>query len=385
MTLSGDKGEYSFEYLPFNRYLLIAFNDKDKDQLFDYPDEDFGIPDRMANVFEGRIPTLNFIMQREETASVSIISAGPTADHLVKARLSRPVKAERLIVNLDKITLSPTDSTMPALNPKSMMENEEDSVSTFDFYFGEIPDGTYRLKIDKSILMARVDSIPFIESAVLKIKSEPDKNPPFILSVSQNGKTVFPDEKIVRFSFSEPIDRKKAGDSLATLAIKDGDTIRTNLKWLDDFKVDLIPDSLKWGKTYIITIHQNSLVDLSGNKAGDSTRIFSFKTFDKDSLGGISGTISYSGDVDSSGLSYLNFMLLGEGKKIVAPVPGKIFNLQLPPGKYLLSGFIDLNGNGKQDQGRLKPLEFSETVSAFPDTVRVRSRFETSGVDFIFK
>ncbi len=394
LTQSGEKGQYSLEFLPDGDYFVLAFNDKDKNQLFDYPDEEFGVADRLARVVSGKAPTLNFSLHKEDTVSVSIISAGPTVDHLIKVRFSRPVKGGEIVTNLEKITLAPADSASSILYPRSVLEGEEDTVAIFNIFFGDLPEGSYRLKIDKLIFpnthhsggqSGKGDSSAFLESTAFKIKSEPDKNVPSIISVSHSGKTIFPDEKQIRILFSEPIDRKAAGDSLVMLEVKGGDTLRTTSKWLDDFKLSVTPDSLEWGKTYNILLRQNFLVDLAGNKAGDSVKIFSFNTYNKDSLGSISGSISYSGDVDSSGLLYLQFHLIEQAKKFVLPTPGKSFSYQLPPGKYLLSGYIDRNDNGRQDPGKLDPFEFSETSANYPDTIKVRARFETAGVEFIIK
>ena len=385
LTQAGQKGEYALQFLADGDYLLFAFDDKNKNQLFDYPDEDFGVPDRLARVSSEEFPNLNFIMQKEETAAVSIISAGPTVDHLIKVRFSRPVIGDKIIANLEKIILAKDDSTGSIINPRSVLEREEDTVPSFNIFFGDLPDGSYRLKIDKLIFSDRVDTILYLESTVFKIKNESDKNPPSVISMSHSGKTIFPDEKQIKISFSEPIDKRIAGDSLTTIFVKDGDTVRTTSRWLDDFKLDITPDNLEWGKSYMVSLQQNLLVDLAGNKGVDSARMFSFKTYDRDSLGSISGSIAFSGDIDTTGLLYLNFCLLDEAKQFLKPVAGESFSFQLPPGKYLLSGFIDKNGNGSQDLGRLNPFEFSETVSNYPDTIRVRSRFETSGIEFIFK
>ena len=61
------------------------------------------------------------------------------------------------------------------------------------------------------------------------------------------------------------------------------------------------------------------------------------------------------------------------------------FNFSLPRGKYLISGFIDKNRNGFYDSGSIIPLKLAETFAMGKDTVRVRARFETTGLIFEFK
>ena len=60
------------------------------------------------------------------------------------------------------------------------------------------------------------------------------------------------------------------------------------------------------------------------------------------------------------------------------------FKFELPAGKYLLSGFIDRNENDELDHGRLNPFVPAETDAVYTDTVSVRARFETAGIEFLF-
>jgi hypothetical protein len=61
------------------------------------------------------------------------------------------------------------------------------------------------------------------------------------------------------------------------------------------------------------------------------------------------------------------------------------FSLDVPPGKYLVSGFLDADGNRKLTPGTINPYRPSETQAFLVDTIAVRARFETAGVAFKFE
>ena len=104
-----------------------------------------------------------------------------------------------------------------------------------------------------------------------------------------------------------------------------------------------------------------------------------------DSLGSVSGRVSFGPGVDSAGTTHLLFRPV-TGSVVFEKVPeGESFNYSLPPGKYFLSGFLDNNNNGRHDFGNLYPFAFAEKATIHPDTIRVRARFETADIEFIFE
>jgi hypothetical protein len=56
----------------------------------------------------------------------------------------------------------------------------------------------------------------------------------------------------------------------------------------------------------------------------------------------------------------------------------------LPAGDYKLWVYQDLNTDGKYSFGSLDPLMYAERLAVHSDTINVRSRWETGGIDFSF-
>jgi len=74
------------------------------------------------------------------------------------------------------------------------------------------------------------------------------------------------------------------------------------------------------------------------------------------------------------------------GKNILDRIKvGDRFKFSVKPGKYVMSGYLDRDGNGKYDFGTLKPFKYSENYFNYPDTIRVRARFESAGIELHIK
>ena len=54
----------------------------------------------------------------------------------------------------------------------------------------------------------------------------------------------------------------------------------------------------------------------------------------------------------------------------------------LESGRYRIGGFLDRDGNGKYSYGNLFPFIYSEPFYFKSDTIRIRKRWELSGIEF---
>lgn len=65
------------------------------------------------------------------------------------------------------------------------------------------------------------------------------------------------------------------------------------------------------------------------------------------------------------------------GRKIVSPSILNDEEVVLDAGRYSIWSFCDNDGNGKWTAGTLNPFRYSEEIRFFPDTVEVRTKWET--------
>jgi uncharacterized protein (DUF2141 family) len=385
LTQSGKSGEYGLEYILDGKFFVIAFDDKNKNQLFNYPKEAFGLPDRIAEVSIGHSePVIDFYLFKEDTTLVEILSTTITSDRLIKVRFSEKIFSDSLINNPEKIYLTPSDNNHLTLHPSAFKEQKGVTSSSFNLFFNSLKEGKYVLRFDYKIFGRHHDSIATIESSEFDVIFDSDNKSPEIVSVSHSKREIFPSDSVIEILFSEPIDDRTAKDALSLF---DAESSKYDIQFSqpDHFKLNLDIDGLTWNRNYTLNVIESLIVDLSGNSLGDSVTQFIFSTYDQDSLGSMSGKIVIDSNLDSTVIPYISFNSQDKIFSLEKKIADGRFDIPLPPGEYLLSGFLDENGNGIQDYGSLFPFHYAETAVYHTDTIRVRARFETAGIELIFK
>lgn len=245
-------------------------------------------------------------------------------------------------------------------------------------YFGGLPTGSYELEVGYS------QSKPPLRWENIKIDSVVDKTPPVIVDVTPGPTPVFLDTVRLRFTFSEPLDTAKITPQ--TFVLSDGmQQIPVTLEWQDVFHLQLHPADLSEGASYTVGVTEFDIADYSGNLLGDSLRTFTFTIIDSDSLGSVSGEVVVTLPGKQGSPARLTFQKVGSSQTFPVTTTGHSFHIEVPAGKYLLSGFLDEDLDGKKGAGSIFPYAFAETFARYPDTISVRARFETTGIRFEFK
>jgi len=217
-----------------------------------------------------------------------------------------------------------------------------------------------------------------------------DTIPPSIFSTSpKNGEYAIPLDAEIKFFFNEPMDLKSVEDHFF---LKDSSEVRVggDMKWVDFVMFIFIPsDSFQSSFFYQAGLEGDEVFDLAGNRMADSLFKIVFNTVNPDTLGQISGRIKISSnDLYQSGQIIVVATGVGGGlskvyRNILKSVGPYRFN-NLLPGKYTLGAFMDFNENGKLDFGNPFPFVRSEPQIFYADTITVRSRWETEGINLIF-
>lgn len=373
-------GEFRFSNIPDREYRLIAYVDRDRNELLSPYQEQFGVADRRIIVgAETETENLRIPLTSLDSGDVRLLSVQQTVDGLVRANLSKEIQVSYLARSPSGGKLLPADSTLSQIVATAFLESERLFSRTFTFYFPIMPPGLFRLELDWSA------SEPPIFFDSLNILEREDRNPPSLMRFRPEPSPSFLDKSAVSLRFTEPIDTSAVRTSSFTLWIDDTIIVPSEAVWSDPFGVHLETEPLREGKSYRLDVTEFDILDLSGNPLGDSLIQRSFQLFDPDSLGTISGEIFVLLDHRKNDPAILSFRKLDNDRLFDLPVSSKTFSIALPPGKYLLSGFLDSDDDARRGKGSLLPFVFSETTSEYPDTIRVRARFETSGIQMEFK
>jgi hypothetical protein len=379
ITMSGKTGDFALRNLPPKEFRLIAFIDKNRNGRFSPTHEPFALPDRPIKIGEAALDNLVLGMTSYDTTKPEILAATFTQDHLVRIRLSKQIPLELLKTQPASFMLrllSDTNVTHPSMG--FAQSNEEES-STLDFWCGNLPEGLYRGELTYS------SERPALVAESLKVSPAADKAPPQVAGWLPLTVPLFVRDVKVALFFSEPIDTSKISPDAFSLWQGADNQLSMSHIWEDPFHLYFKPEKLAAGASYRLQVTEFDIFDLSGNKLGDTLRDYRFSTLNVDSLGSISGDILVRIRSKASAPVVLSFNNIGSRQKYPLTVTGTAFKIDVPAGKYLLSGFIDSNNNGKRDLGTIFPYEYAETAASYPDTIAVRARFETAGAEFEFK
>jgi hypothetical protein len=387
-TVSGD-GQFRLRYLPSVPFSLLAFEDKNRDELFNPAAEPFAIPDREIVVGGSlRLDRLQLAGTTYDSAAPEILSAVPTRDHLIRVRFNRKISPNYLASHLDLTTLFPiSDTAADTVRCGGVFEADLDLTDVVTLFFPGIGDGLFRMA-----LQYRADVPPIVRDSLL-VKLQVDDAPPTISSFRPGENNLFADQIKLGLTFSEPVRKDSLTDQ--SVVLWEGDKrISCRPVWEDVFRASLETDRLRAGKKYRLDITEFEFRDLNGNALGDSLRSYSFGTLDEDSVGSITGGVFINVPGREKQVAVLTLMepatkrvftihvLAGAEAHATSGV--RAFEIKAPPGKYLLSGFLDQDGDGRPTPGAIRPLRLSETQATLPDTIVVRARFETAGIQLVF-
>ena len=195
---------------------------------------------------------------------------------------------------------------------------------------------------------------------------------------------VFLQDVSVSLLFSEPILRDSITSESFLLWEDENTPVTTVRQWPSPFKMTLV-GRFRPGHDYRLDVTEFDIYDLAGNVLGDSLRTYAFAIYDPDSLGSVSGEIIVVDTARQDDPVLITFDELEQDFSYQFKIEGRNFNVALPAGRYLLTGFIDSDRDGEIGNGSLFPYRLSETRARLPDTVAVRARFETAGIEFRFE
>lgn len=385
LTQTGQDGSFSFQYLPDREFFLIAFEDKNKNRHINPAREMVGLPFMPLHLSptERLLRGVDIRLQMTDSSALGLRSVTVNADRLLKIRFDKGLDSVAAAQLFKTARISPEkDSTVniPIADYTNFSANPS---ADFVAVVPALDTGkNYRMVLDISSLYPSVpDSLKSLSSA-FTFPDMKDVNRPVLLEKCPIDKALnlSPDTSFV-LRFSEPIDSTKLVDA-TRIAGPDGDTTGVQIHSRGLFTwIVKAQQMLKYGHAYKILFDDRLVMDLAGNSLADSTETISFSTMGKDTLGQLSGEIVFAIPSDTVFPVIVAATPARDGAKREVNVPPgrKTFSLDLFPGYYVLSAFLDRNQNGRYDYGTILPYRLAEPFCAPVDTFRVRTRFESTG------
>lgn len=380
MTLTTNKGLFEFRYLPRKVYQPIAWTDRNRDEKFNPKIETYAVSDRPIDLSQHLEYTdLLLGQQMVDTATTQILSAAYSVNRIVRLRLTRPIRLDQIVRDSSRISLWPASDSTKIMHPLGLVEAGDSISANLSLDFPPLDDTAYFVTV-------RYDSIrPEMKSPRMVVKTVTDNEKPTVVKFSPGLKPIFLEDAQIQMVFSEPLQSSLIDSSTFQLKTSTGQELPIERRWRDPFHLNFSSSKLAAGKQYSFTVAESSLVDLSGNRLGDSVTTYKFSTINPDSLGTISGTIKVDLLDQAKDPVVMTFKEISGRFALTREFDLKEFKVDVPAGKYLLTGFLDSNHNGSRDLGSVWPMRYAETSAALKDTIAVRARFETAEVEFDFK
>jgi len=393
VTQTDKEGEYQLRNLALGKYRLFTVKDLNRDLLWNSDQELIGITSEDV-ILSKEIVTkenINFFLAKKDTTKPALVDC-------------RALDRNKIRLEFDK-SLDPTS----IFNPDNyVIRSEADPKKNLKvnlvYFQGTNTKNIYlvteeqKLKEKYRVIVSGIkeesgNSIDTSQNFCLFDGSGlPDTLGLSILSslLKDKEKNVFLDTEI-KIYFDEPPDKTSVEKSF-TLTDANGREVTGRKEWENPTVFVFSPDSLLEGKTEYKMGFKETINDLWGNQLKTFPFIINFTTIDPETLGSLSGKVELL-DKEKKGPARPGEIVIIaqrlEPPKInyqkVLEKPGNFLFDAILPGEYIVSAFIDEDGNKKFSLGNLYPFVPSELKVFSPDTVSVRSRWETEGVDLKFK
>jgi hypothetical protein len=387
VTQTDFKGKYKLSNLSSGKYRLFAVKDKNKDLIWDMEDEPIGVTTQevvLDSVIFSR-KNMNFILAGRDTIPPSLINC-QTLDRN-KIRLDFDEKLNKAIVlNTNNYLIRSQKNLEKTLNVPLAYFQEENTKSVFIVTQGMESDEKYELLVSDLQDESGNEIDTALNSCLFSGTGLPDTVGLEILyTLPEDKKTDVPLDSYIKIYFSEPPEKSSLESNLI-LKDENEEPVSGKFFWESAVIFILKPDSLLSSRTtYKVQLKQ--AFDFSNNLLIDSLFEISFTTLNQDTLGLVSGEVKILGNKQKENivvvLKKINSNEIRYEKLLEDP--GKFLLDMVLPGKYLAMAFIDKDKDRKHGIGEVFPYIPAEPYTTFPDTIPVRSRWETEKVELIFE
>ena len=383
-TQTGKHGGFALTHLAPGKYRVFAIVDQFSDRLYNRGEDKLGVPARDFTIdTSGQADGVAFFrLSHEDTLRPSLTTVTAASILQVVWQFDEEVVSPDSLLSrhLHLVAADGTrlESILAAPHPLNPGQ-------VFSVLREPLRDVQYQALVDS--LYDRSGNL--IDSSFARMEftgtTRPDTISPQIvkISIADSARNIALDAAIDVF-FSKLM----RNDRLTKpLAVKDGTGAQVpgQEEWQDRFHYRYVPQpGWRSSAKYVVEIQADSVFDWNGNTLFDTTRQIVFWTLNQDTLGSIIGKIS-DGDSLASGPLFLTARQPAGGNEHESRLetPGPYNFAGVFPGLYVISAYRDANYNGRYDFGQPYPFVPAERFMAWPDTIKVRSRWPNEGNDFV--
>ncbi len=382
---TGKGGFWTLSNIAFGLYRVVAVRDEYRNLVYDKGIDAFGTTtgDIAVDALRPRISHVDFRLTKEDTVRPFLSSVKAVNRTMLQLRFSEALDS----LKFQNASFSIVDTvTRKAIEPKLWWLTRSVAGGAGVLLATPVDSGApYRIEV-RGVQDLAGNSIDTTHASLdFSGTGRPDTLRPVmnLPGLRDSVRSVWVHDP-VEIDFSKPVVQEPLREAVALLD-SSGKGVDMLQRWLSATDLLLVPRrdflSKAW---YQIRVKMDSVRDYFGNRCKDSTFILHFQTFDLRSTGVIAGSVvdphadSLRGELV---LTATSIDLSPQRKQSVRMArPGPFLMSRLVEGKYVLDVFCDRDSSGSYSFGSLSPFVPSEPFAVYPDTVRVRARWNVEGV-----
>lgn len=364
---SGD-GAFAIDYLPSGDYRVACWEDKNGDRKYQRGVDRLGLPSGDLYLPADSSARIEIYATLRDTlaAGIALVTA-PDRDH-VRVTLYRP--AGRDLKRLfNGITVSDTAGTR--LGKQAWWADPNDSTQLIFLTDRQDSSMIYRLRLAG-------DTTAFSFAGAMAADTT---RPRVAASIPTNGDRNLDPTPSGEIDFDDALGAAPLAD-VVNLTTNDSVRIAAEVVFGGANVITWkAKQALKAGSECKLSVDLKRLEDRAANTGADSVWSIAFSVTDPGETGSMSGrVIGLEHGLGVVGVRPLTGTT-GLERFATASDSGGFLVEKVPPGKYVVWGWEDRDGDGAYSAGRLAPFGFAERFGFCPDTVTVRARWESEGVE----
>ncbi|MDA0747946.1 MAG: Ig-like domain-containing protein [bacterium] len=367
VTQPGTDGTFVFPRLGAGEYRVFAFEDRDRDQKFTAGAEKLAVPpaDLLLEYDGGQARLGGLRMASRDTVAPRFVSARTPDRRHIQIRFDEP------IVLPSGVSLQGPQGGLAA---QAVYLDASDSSRVWLLTDEQVEGAAYRVDVEG--LVDRAGN-RYVRGEPIQVRGDgsADRRAPALVWISpDSGAAYVGSGAALEMGFGEAMD---PGIPPLFWAVSDSTVAPAgHWEWTAANRLRFEP-SIPWpgGKNYQLRVRSGVLKDVSGNVV-DVPPVFRFSVASGDDLGELSGSIvPVEAEVvvravlqSAPGYAYQTRVASGDSIYVLDG---------LVPGKYRVTGFLDVDGDGVWSPGAALPFVPAEPIAVLTESLEVRARWGT--------
>ena len=376
-------GLFRLNYLQMDKYRLIALLDGDYDGVYTMEADEIGLPfsDIQLDSNNPEFENFNFYLIREDTTGPRIVGLDTLLNREIQIEFTEDIQID------SNFTIEIFDSSRNEILQLLGYSYDPQLPSFLNCFLASYsgnPELTVRLSGVTDLFGNSPQILPLSRNFVAAAAQDTSL-PQYLSSIPGHGSSGIPSQSPITINFDSPVD-----SSLFKQHFQLQDTLGHSITRQYDFqnyrKPTLIPlESYESETTYEILLSLKEMRDIWQRPFPDTLITIRFNSQSTGDLGEIKGQV-FAPDLDWQQAIIRAEPLRGQGEYLALVQKDEIYQFDyLPDGLYRMKAVLDVNRNQQWDRGQTNPWMFAEPFFIRSDTVKVRKRWTTEGIDFNFQ